>query len=195
MKWQPTKVSAIAILAACGAIVAAGACGGGGGGGNGGATADAPKGPPLLITVSHGRDIDVNGKKYGNGQHPGKAIPVPGGKRTKVNLGPPGQVTPVTMDLKTEDGADDLALIHIDNSADSVTLVYGSYGNEMAPMSAAGTAGGLELEPAMSKASVFGLSSAAVAKGWECIWCQGEILACGVNPQCGSGGGDGDSIN
>jgi hypothetical protein len=62
-------------------------------------------------------------------------------------------------------------------------------------MSTAGQAGGLELEPAMSKASVFDLSSAAMAKGWECIWCQGEILACGVNPQCGSGSGGGDSIN
>ncbi|HSM07412.1 MAG TPA: hypothetical protein VLA33_00160 [Gemmatimonadota bacterium] len=151
---------------------------------------EAARGPSVLITVGNDRQVEVNGKVFGNGQHEGKpASGAPPG-RTLVLLGQPGQMmTPVSI---RSAAGDSLVIVHVDASTpDSATiLLYGAYGSEMASMNQQ------EASESRTQAAGFGaLNAGAAVRGWECIWCRGEILACGVEPQCGSGGAGGDFID
>jgi hypothetical protein len=155
---------------------------------NAGQEGDVARGPSVLITVGNNRQVEVDGKVFGDGQHKGR--PASGGPpgRTLVVLGQPGQImTPVS--IRSAPG-DSLVLVHVDASTpDSATiLLYGAYGS--------GTASMNQEAPEAARAALFGAMAApTAAKAWECVWCRGGILACGIEPQCGSGGAGGDSIN
>lgn len=140
---------------------------------------EAARGPSVLITVDNDREVEIDGKVFGTGQHRGKpASGAPPG-RTLVLLGQPGQeMTPVSIRSAPDDS---LVLVHVDASTpDSTTiLLYGAYGSEMASMN--------QEAPEAARAALFGAMAARSAvSGWECIWCRGDILACGVEPECGS---------
>ena len=172
---------AVMIVSAALLVAMVGACNGAGEDG------DAAGGPSVLITVGNDREVEVNGRVFGNGQH--KVRPASGGPpgRTLVRLGQPGQMMPVS--IRSAPG-DSLVLVHVDASTpDSATiLLYGAYGS--------GTASMNQEAPEAARAALFGAMAApTAAKAWECVWCRGGILACGIEPQCGSGGAGGDSIN
>lgn len=167
-------------------VAMVGACGGGPE--DAGVGDEAARGPSVLITVANDRQVEVDGKVFDNGQH--KAKPPAGAPpgRTRVLVGQPGaSMTPVSMRATPEDS---LVLVHVDASTpDSATiLVYGAYGSEMASMN--------QEASTPTQAALFGMRGGrAAVSGWECIWCRGGILACGVEPDCGSGGGDSLSVN
>lgn len=132
--------------------------------------------PEVLITIERGnRKIKVGGVEYGKGVHkPTNVNWLDAGKgRRGLTIGPGvGKGQAVSMDSAG------LSTIHIDASAQkrAITLVYGIYDEEAA---GEGTAA----------ASIIPFTSAA-RSGWECIWCQGEILICGVEPKCEGVGAD-----
>lgn len=144
-----------------------------------GEEAEAAGGPPLVVTVSNGRSVQIGDSAYSDSVvHWGPPVDREG-KRARVTLGAPGKsMTLVTMRAAPEDS---LILVHVDASTvgDSTILVYGAYGTEMAAMSRASSP--------VNQAALFGMGGAKATKaGWECIWCRGGILACGIEPQCGS---------
>lgn len=118
--------------------------------------------PSVIITIERGsRTVFVNGVGYGKGVHqPDITFSNPAEPSIKIGQG--SKTRTVSMD------GDGLREIHIDGSAEKppVTVVYGRYD---------------ELPGANSQAK--GLAVAA-AKTWECIWCQGEVLVCAVDPTC-----------
>ena len=131
--------------------------------------------PPVIVTVSNGRSVQVDESDFTeSGLHGGPATNLVG-NRARLMVGEPGQeMTIVTMK------ADSLMFIHVDASVpnDNTILVYGSYDPEIPGL--------LEAYSPTSKAALFSLESTEATKaGWECIWCRGGILACGVEPQCG----------
>lgn len=142
-----------------------------------GGGAAAAGGPPLVVTVSNGRSVQVDESDHSDsGVHWGPPVDREGG-RARVRLGAPGKsMTLVTMRATPEDS---LILVHVDASTvdDSTILVYGAYGTEMAAMSRASSP--------LNQAALFGMGRAKTTKaGWECKWCRGGILACGIEPQC-----------
>lgn len=137
-------------------------------------TADTVEGPApeVVISIERGdRQIRVAGKEYGPGLHKPRRVdwtPGPDNRRG-LRVGPaqgPGQ--------KVSMSKDGLKEIHIDASTSdpAIILVYGVY-DDIATT---------------DQASIIPLN-AAVPRSWECIWCQGEVLVCGVNPQCDGGAG------
>ena len=140
------------------------------------ATAAPRSAPEVLITIEKGnRKIRVAGVEYGKGIHkPTNVNWLDAGKgRRGLTIGPGvGKSRGVSMDSAG------LNTIHIDASAQkrAITLVYGNYDEEPA-------------EDSTKAASILPFTS-AVRAGWECIWCQGEILVCGVDPQCEGAGAD-----
>jgi len=185
MRQRPMGVPAIVIASA---LLMTGLMSGcGGDGGDADDEANAAPSPRVVITVGNGREVEVNGRKLGPGEHPGRPAPNPPAGRTKMILGPPGQVTPVTIgSAAKDDDKDKIVLIHIDASAeDGTILLYGTYESDIAAMSESAALGLPDAETATSEANIYALSGPkVVASGWECKWCQGDILACGVNPQC-----------
>ncbi len=186
MKQDALRHSAVMFVSGALLAMTVGACGGGPEGSGGGDAAAG--GPSVLITVANDRLVEVDGKEFGNGQHKGKPAKGAPPGRTLVQVGDPGKtMTPVSMRSAPEDS---LVLVHVDASTpDSATiLVYGAYGSEMASMN--------QEASTPTQAASFGMpGGGAAVSGWECIWCRGGILACGVEPQCGSGGGDSLSVN
>lgn len=139
--------------------------------------ADAVEGPPVLVTVSNGRSVQVDEAEFtDSGVQPGPATSRVG-NRARVRVGEPGKtMTMITMKAP----GDSLTLIHVDASVpnDNTILVYGVYESEIGGMGQASSA--------PSEAALFSMASSEASKaGWECIWCRGGILACGVEPQCG----------
>lgn len=142
---------------------------------------DAPApGPPLVITVKHGRSVEVDDTVYADsGVFRGRRANKSNG-RAQVRIGPPGKdMLQVSMRATPNDS---LVLVHVDASTsdDSTILVYGSYGSPTAGMDQASSD--------MVEAALFGIKStkapAADLAAWECKWCRDGILACGIEPRC-----------
>lgn len=184
---QRQPVTSLLAIASSVLLVAVGAaCGGAPA--DDGARAEAPAKPFVLITVANDREVEVNGNSYGDGEHKGKPAQGAPAGRTLVLVGQPGApMTPVTIGSASSDS---LVLVHVDASTpdSSTILVYGAYGSEMAAMNQGPP-------PTTQAALLRAVSTRAAVSGWECIWCSGGILACGVEPDCGSGGTGGDSID
>lgn len=123
--------------------------------------------PEVIISIERGdRRIRVAGSEYGPGLHrPQHVTWTPGpNSRRGLRVGPangPGQKISMARDGLTE--------VHIDASTSdpAITLVYGVYDDD----------------ETAAQASIIPLN-ASVPRNWECVWCQDEVLVCGVNPQC-----------
>jgi len=124
--------------------------------------------PGVVITIERGsRTVFVNGDPYGKGIHyPDITFSDPA--RPSLLLGKGANSQTIELD------GDGLRAIHIDGSAESppVTVVYGRY--DELPSAGSGESDG----------SSVNMLAAAAAKTWECIWCRGEVLVCGIDPRC-----------
>lgn len=179
MKQHVLRHPGVTILAV-GLLATLGACGPAGD--------ETPREPSVLVTVANDRHVEVDGEEFDKGQHRGRPAKGAPQGRALVRVGNPGtEPVPVSMRSAPEDS---LVLIHVvASTTDSTILVYGAYGSEIASMNQ-------EASDSTAQAALFGaLNSPAAVSGWECIWCRGGVLACGVEPDCGPGGGDSLSMN
>ncbi|MDT8436127.1 MAG: hypothetical protein RRA92_05160 [Gemmatimonadota bacterium] len=170
------RLSGSLFLAVTAAVLVAAGCSPGEQADSSGEQAASPGPPAVRIAVDRvDRPVTVAGHRFGRGVHTPSDVDwaVPGPDRRGLAVRPAGWPAD-SADIVVSMDAAGLNEVHVDATVDpgtggrELTLVYGVYRT---------------LPPMSTEASVLPFAAAA-AKSWDCVWCRGELLICGIDPRC-----------
>jgi len=146
----------------------------------------------VIVSVEQGREIMVGDSLHTAGIHTRRnaARPVP---RIPGNVGV--RIGPAEGPIRNM-ASEDLKSVHVHATNIQFRLPPSVVGGLTVPDSVAGPGSKLtivygaydDMPSAAGFTSLSSMVSRGVPENWECIWCQGEVLVCGVNPQCQGGG-------